>query len=168
MWIHINFYFFKTNAYHRKNKYLNPAQKLEFEKYLRKLLLVNAIAIKRKYFLYEPDPHCFLAVEVKKGYVGKLITKCWEKRKPKFIKKITYKTDTADIGNGNVYLNCMDNLTDVTLSLFKNYPYWLDKFKLKDLKQHAHIIHCWLNQATASRPLEREFYKEMLKRYKCR
>lgn len=169
MWIHINFWFDRLNKSHRTKYYLSPIQQKKFHKLIKKI--INNPFIKRKFFLYEPSPHCFLALEIS-DYLAQLcaywIIKICETERLKFIKKVTYTLNCADENNGNYFLNCLNAFREVTLSKKQEFPYWLKKFPLKNLRMTAHIIHCCLNQITNSRPLERRFYKTMYRTYKCK
>ena len=171
MWIHINFWFNRPNKIHRKTYYLKSYQQIKFHSLLRKIIRISRSFIKRKFFLYEPSPHCFLALEFKKDFLAKLggqtIVRICRNKNIKFIKEINY-TFSNDETNGDYFLNCLDSFCDVSLAEKQNFPSWLKKFPLNNLKMATHIIHCCLNQITNSRPLERKFYKTMYKTYKCK
>ena len=169
MWLHINFWFNRPNKIHRKSYYLTQTQQKKFHKLLRSI--TSNPFIKRKFFLYEPSPHCFLAIEIK-DYLAylctKLIIEIIKRRKLKFINQVTFKLNSGDEKNGDYFLNCLNAFCEVSLAEKQMSPVWLKKFPLKNLKMVAHIIHCCLNQITNSRPLERRFYKTMFKTYKCK
>ena len=167
MWIHINFWFNRPDRIHRTKYYLTPIQQGKFHRLLRKI--ISNPFIKRKFFLYEPSPHCFLALEIKdflSELLGILIVKIVKAKKLKFIKNVSYSLNCKDENNGDYWLNCLDKLTDLTIASKTHYPPWLKKFPLKNLRSTAHIIHCHLNQITSSRVLERRFYKTMYRTYK--
>ena len=167
MWIHINFWFNRPDKIHRTKYYLTPIQQKKFHKLLRKI--VNNPLIKRKFFLYEPSPHCFLALEIKDYLVRPciyFIMKICKFENLKFIKQFNYSLNCNDENNGKYWLNCLNKFTDLTLAEKTIFPPWLKKFPFKNLRTTAHIIHCCLNQITNSRLLERKFYKIMYKIYK--
>lgn len=167
MWMHINFWFNRPDKIHRTTYYLTPIQQKKFHNLLR--IIVSHPFIKRKFFLYEPSPNCFLALEINDwlaDILGKIIIRICKQKRLKFIRQVTYTLNTNEIHNGELFLNCLNKFTDVTLALSFPYPPWLKKFPFKNLKTTAHIVHCYLNQITNSRPLERKFYKAMYKTYK--
>ena len=171
MWIHINFWFNRSDRIHRTAFYLKPYQQRKFHSLLNKIIRMNKWIIKRKFFLYEPSPHCFLAMEVKKDFLARLCgefsVRLCRKEKLSFIKRVSYSLSN-DENNGDYFLNCLNAFCEVALSSKQTFPPWLKKFSLKNLKMTAHIIHCCLNQITNSRPLEKKFYKTMFRTYKCK
>ena len=173
MWIHINFWFKRPKGIHRRSYYLTPSQQKKFHYLLRKI--ISNPFIQRKFFLYEPSPNCFLAIEIK-DYLASIYAKIMIKvckrvckqQRLKFIRYIDYKLNSQDEKNGEYFLNCLNAFINLTLALKSPYPPWLKKFALKKLRLTAHIVHCCLNQITNSRRLERKFYKAMYKTYKCK
>lgn len=176
MWIHINFWFKgKKDKQHRREYYLKGKQLKEFNGLIKQIVKGNPF-IKRKFFLYEPSPHCFLALEIKDclanssvAYLNAInIVNCIKRKNLSFIHTVYYKLNSGDEHNGENFLNCLHSITDLIIDSKTKSPPWLKKFPLKGLSPLAHLIHCALNSATSSRPLEREFYKAMLKTYKRR
>ena len=175
MWIHINFWFKRPNKIHRTKYYLTPIQQIEFHKLISKICKFPLI--KRKFFLYEPNPHCFLAIEINKWLVKlfiDMVKNMLMKETPKFIIGIDFASDTNDTGKkgeAEIFVDCLNAFTKVTLSSNTIFsPSWYKKFpiKHKNIGITGHIIHCCLNQITNSRLLEKKFYQEMNKFYKTK
>ena len=165
MWIHINFTFKRKNAQHRENYYLSKDKFILFKRLIRKIIIdidTLYIKVKRKFFLFEPSPHCFLAIEI-----DKLPFKDFSMnfiKKPKWIKEISWRY-ARDETNGELFLNTLNSITDVILSYSNRYPTWLENFP-KNQRLIAHIIHCSMNSLTNSRVEELKFYRRMIKKYR--
>lgn len=165
MWLHVNFWFKKPNAQHRKTYYLNPAQYKQFIKVLKELLKPRWM-VKRKFFLFEPTPHCFLAIETNYLFYLQCAYKLYTMKLPKFITGYTIDLYTNDLDNGKHFLNILNAFTDYTLDGNINpYPPWLKKLP-KRKRATIHMIHCMLNQLTNSRPEELKIYAWLYYLYK--
>jgi hypothetical protein len=121
-WVHINFWF--KDPY--KEYLLTLEEYEEFLVFLRDLVKTNCP--KRKFFLFEPYPHCFLAMEIDRKVVID--------RVPDFVQRYEVKSGN-DTDNGQLFLDIMDKFTDFSLSIYN-----------KD--NLAHLLHCMLNQVNAS------------------
>ena len=157
-WIHLDFWFkpkiIKILFHKYQIIYFNDKEKKELENYIRQILMKSKILIKRKFYLFEPRPHLFLALELKhKKNIKRIDSILLNLKKPKFIDMVyTNNYCGDDAGNGEGFLNILNAMTD--FYLFH-----------KDNKL-SHIIHCCLEFQTYSRKNERNFYKLMLEKYK--
>ena len=163
MWIHIDFMFNCRDSKHRKDYYLDSKKEKIFHKFLKKMMqyIEEFVEIERKFFLYEPNPHCFLALEVEQipenFDVGKFIL-------PKFVKSISWRY-AKDEGNGELFLDCLDKMTNMILSGSKKSPPWLKGLPVRQ-RLMAHILHCSMNSLLNSRVKELKFYRMMIKKYR--
>ena len=165
MWIHINFWFKRKNAQHRKTYYLNSKQYKEFIDILKEILKPKWL-YKRKFFLFEPTPHCFLAIETNYIFSFLISKKLYNIKLPNFISGYDIILNTNDLANGKHFLNILNVFTDYTLEGNINpFPPWLKKFPQR-YKATIHMIHCMMNQLTNSRPKELKFYSWMYWLYK--
>ena len=133
MWIHINFWF---------NKKLSKRDYDYFVRYLAGSIGQDEYT--RRFFLFEPYPHCFLAIETNKP---ELII---FNNKPSFVSRIEKELNTNDKDNGEQFLNIMDNITSLV-------------FMGKKDKTFLHIIHCIANEITHSRKKEMMCYYTLFK-----
>jgi hypothetical protein len=139
-WVHIDFWW---------NKRLNKKEIREFEKILANFIYKNIKYINRKFYLYEPIPHCFLALEVREKDIWRFIS---PNLKAPFIRKVLFnQEDATDSDNGEFFLNILNAFTN----------YWLFSRKPK----LTHIIHCCLELSMGTRKNENLFYKYMAKLY---
>lgn len=153
IWRHIDFYF--KSLYKDSGKYLNPKEQIMFENCLANIIMEIRPLIKRKFYLYEPIPHCFLACEVKNRQNFKkiiLIAKKYAKSL-NFIKSVSLncKSDTGDQGNGEDFLIILNAFTEAYL--------FNRKSKL------THIVHCCMEFIHQTRERELFFYQKMLALY---
>ena len=145
-WIHIDFWFWDCTF--RTDAYLTDKEQKVFNGLLAKFIKKCQPYIRRKFFLYEDIPHCFLALEVKdKKDIPKISAFCRMFSAP-FIYKAYYnpKAD-GDENNGEGFLDILNAMTD--FYLFK-----------KD-NRITHIIHCCMEFMLQSRQMECEFYQNM-------
>jgi len=156
MWRHIDFYFntkYKNKA-GKYDKYLNPKQQIIFERCLANIITDCRKFIKRKFYLYEPKPHSFLAVEVKSIAVLKFINQIVKEQIEdlNFIKsaRINYR-DSKDESNGEDFLIILNAFTDAYLFYRQT--------------RLTHIIHCCMEFIHQTRDKELEFYNKMLALY---
>ena len=63
-WVHIDF-FFNSEAYTR---ILTQDEQFLFENLVRKIIKRTRLIVRRKFYLYEPQPNCFLALELRSRY----------------------------------------------------------------------------------------------------
>lgn len=144
-WVHIDFWFDK-----QKYNDISSDQKAQFEDLLRRYLKWVRPFIRRKFYLYEHTPHCFLALELRSVLFFYIIQFVLIRfiRKPLFIIKAQGNlTNGGDKGNGEGFLNILNAFTD--FYLFQ-----------RDCRV-THIIHCCLEFMTCNRQAENEFYQNM-------
>lgn len=165
-WFHVEYMFFKPDATHRRQYYLRGKQLKEFKEYLDQVVKVLHPYINRKFFLFEPKPHCFLALELKGSRLSsRIIRTIMNVKRPKTIKEIFINPSSHDETNGEVFLDFMNGAFDLVQIKDKEFcPPWL-KIIPKDQQVIAHAIHCLLNSFTCSRPDEIRFYAMMLQHY---
>ncbi len=113
--------------------------------------------IKRYFFLFEPKPHLFLALEVKDINNFELIkNKISQIQRPNFIASYEIKENTGDDGHN-----------EVVLDLFYAYARYVlfritDDYKPGYYKHdETFLVHCFLN------PLFASTYSEMVFHLKC-
>jgi len=156
-WIHIEFWF-KTSFWNRSNFMLAYKEQKQFENILSLILLKCIPYYTRKFYLYEPNPHCFLALELKERNLLNKIkeqvefiekTYCKETR---FISCIEIKQDTTDGGNRDGFIKILDAMADYQLLYQDN--------------SLSHIIHCMMDTAGLTRKEENFLYGLMNKHYK--
>ena len=113
---------------------------------------------KRKFYLYEPDPHCFLALELKdRNHIDKIkeqleFMKRTHKKEIKFVSCIEVKQDTTDGENKDGFIRILDAMADYQLLCQDN--------------SLSHIIHCMMDTAGLTRKEENLLYGLMNKHYK--
>src|SRR3990167_4741206 len=135
-WIHIDFWFKGREVTHQNNKYdvvyLEDDKKALLENFIIQILNRTKGLYRRKFNLYEPNPHLFLALELRHKTFVKYIRRALYRLKiPSFITDIYVNTWCGDdAGNGEGFLNVLNAMTDF-------YLYHKDN-KL------SHIIHCCL------------------------
>ena len=155
-WMHIEFWFTEKSGYCR-NDGLSYVDSKRFKQLLRICILKNIRFFNRKFYLFEPNPHCFLAFEIKSQDVIKnilrefnFIKSSYLKSFP-FVKKMEIKLNTTDQDNKDGFLNILDSFTDFNL--------------LKQDNSLSHIIHCCIDNSFLSRKEERKFYQYMFNTY---
>ncbi len=156
-WIHIEFWF-KTYLWKDKHyKMFNYEEQKDFEKFLSLILLKCFPYYSRKFYLYEPNPHCFLALELKERDLFFKIKKEINFLKKTYLKKINYmaeiklKRDTGDGNNKDGFIKILDAMADYQLLYQDN--------------SLSHIIHCMLNKVGLTRQEENLLYRLMSKNY---
>jgi hypothetical protein len=160
IWRHIDFWV-SGRCFYGKNKeevYFNPDQQSQFELFISDIIMILKPFIRRKFYLYEPQPHIFLAIEIKYFVfipVIKFLLFFLRRKRPYFIYsmylKSKYRKAEGDELNGEGFCDVINAMTD----------YYLFK---KDCKL-THLIHCCMEFQCQSRDKEILFYKEMLRLY---
>lgn len=151
-WYHIDFYFKKQ--YKEDDYYINRREQVMFERCLADIISTIKEFIGKKFYLYEPNPHCFLAIEVKNEkmlrWIGNVV-----KDKIKdydFIEKAYLnKKVQSDETNGEDFLLVLNAFTEAYLFHRKT--------------RLTHIIHCAMEFMHQTREKELEFYNKMLTLY---
>lgn len=160
MWLRIDFYFNvpDRNKDGKRTFHLNERQLREFKRFLRLSLESFKKFVNRRFFLFEPRPHCFLAIELQswtetrniQEHVKRLMDTAFKANAPKFVICESPK-ESPEENNGPAFLNFMTAATMATL-----YP-----SRKKYTGTPMHLVHCYLNQLTNSRAKELEFYRYM-------
>ena len=153
-WVHIEFWFDKNwSRYHE----LESKEKKSLKRLL--LIIINRMHpfIIKRFYLFEPNPHLFLAMKLQDrndlGSVKKVfedIKNCYLQNH-KFIKKIELRPDTRDHENRKGFIEVLDAMTTYNLIHKDN--------------SLTHIIHCSMNNSFYNRIEENEFYKTMYEVY---
>lgn len=133
------------------------------ESYLRNMVYHLQKHIDRKFYLYEPSPHLFLAMEMKKQISHKTLEDAVNSDKPNNIKRLKIVYNTPDYENQETFLNIMNEATDF-------YLHYLPRSRLKgEIRKRKeylkHIIHCVCNMYFTNRDLELLFYKDLYESY---
>jgi len=155
-WIHIDFFFRNTGYY----KALDNDEQFIFENLVRRIIKRTRWCVRRKFYLYEPQPNCFLALEMRSViFIPVIMFLCYIYRnRYYFIRNMEVHTkggkDEDDKYNGEGFLNIINAFTEW---------YLFDKFNSKT-KLH-HIIHCCMEFQAQTRYAELDYYKQMLKAY---
>ena len=153
MWVHINFIFIKPH--------LTQKQYKKFTKYLGYQIQPYLNIIRRKYFLFEPYPHCFLALQIP-PYAKEMLIELFYYYMPDFVKRVYFTEHTDDEANGKYFLDIMNSLTNFNLFSDKKIYHPNIKFS-KQYRALIHLFHCMLNQFLYKK--ETRLYKYMLEHY---
>jgi len=109
------------------------------------------------FYLFEPNPHLFLAIRLhrQKDYneVVKIIRR-WKWQMPKFVENYKFKKNTKDGNNAEGFIYIMDAITKYNLI-----------YRQKDIEL-GHLIHCILNNMGLRTDKEKFFYKLMSRIWK--
>lgn len=142
-WYHIWIYFKNKKAIIEKLGELNSKERKEWYLYLQQILYVVNPYIRRKFFLYEPKPDFFLALELRNITLEKTFKLFLKQiipiKKPSFVRKIVFKPNMPDYNNGEGFLNIMNDVTDYLL-FYRDHP-----------SEMSHIIHCITNSWLVNR-----------------
>jgi hypothetical protein len=136
-WYHIDFWF--------KNNSLSDKDRRDFE--VRLAELITKIQPRRKFYLYEDIPHCFLAIQEYWywGYALGIAKKVFEGAE--YIRTICISKNTKDEANGEGWLDVMNAMTDFYL--------------FKRDNSITHLVHCSMEFMMHSRKAENQFYQNM-------
>lgn len=149
-WYHLWIFFKNKKKTIEKLSDFTSEENGEFRCFLNSIVMLLSPYIRRKFFLYEPYPDCFLAFELKNATLVKLLktrlNQITNLKRPCFIKKIILKKNMKDYNNGESFLNIMDSVTDYIL-FFGDHP-----------KGFFHIIHCMLNSWTVNQANEYRYH----------
>lgn len=156
-WLQIQLWF--------KHEELSESTNKKVRSFLKKVLHKHSRYIDKFFYLYEPDPHLFVAIKTKNNsYDFKLVESIRKMKRPNFIRMIQFKLDTLDAGNGELFVDMMD--------FFCRKIIMTDEFERKqpqrpskDFTKFNHFIHCLMDAYFGSRDAEREFYKNQLDYY---
>lgn len=153
-WIHLHLWFKKGFSV------------LDNEKNIRTLVLSLQPYIRRKFYLYEPEPDCFLALEVKEGML-ETIQKWFETIKFTLLtiyEKVSLELNTKDEQNNCFFIDVMDKVTDYNLNYF-GLTGRHKKGQRTPSDYLTHIIHCMCNQMYGSKKSEKKLYELLIKKY---
>jgi hypothetical protein len=137
---------------------LTYQEQKKFENLLSLILMKCTPYYSRKFYLYEPNPHCFLALELKERSLIKKIQEQVDfiertcSKEIKFISCIEIKKDTGDGENRNGFIRILGAMADYQLLYQDN--------------SLSHIIHCMMDTAGLTRKEENLLYRLMNKHYK--
>jgi hypothetical protein len=155
-WVHIDFWFNLSGPAEVVDRYLYPEDQKDFESLIKRIIL--EVKPKRKFYLWEHKPHCFLALEVANlGKVKKVVDHLKKNLRAnityrKYIENIELNTKaSSDNCNGQGFLNVLNAFTDFYLFQRDN--------------KISHVVHCCLEPIFQVRQLENEFYQNMATMY---
>lgn len=144
-WIHVDIWFQEADWH--KDSWLTAEEKKDFEKRIAEFLRAIKGHIRRKFYLYEDIPHCFIALELVHEDESKIRGQLSAFYTAPYIYKAGITTYTQDEKNGEGFLNVLNAMTD--MYLFE-----------RDARL-THVIHCCLEFITGIRKDEHEFYLNM-------
>ena len=150
-WTHLNLWF-------RNGEELSEAQNRSVRKYLQRV--VSQLQSRRYFYLYEPTPHLFLAVE---NISPERLAKASHPA-PKFISRITVERPGTDETNPSWWVDAMcavaKGLVEAdALKPMGDRPY-------EGFTKFNHLIHCLMDMRHGSRDAERITYFQHLEWYK--
>lgn len=161
-WIHIDFMFYGAHGkwWRTFQKTLGTQNHRRFKQLLRIIYTKCQEYIVRGFYLYEPDPHCFFAMElVDTRYIYIIekiindIRKVYLSRdEMEFIRSMQIRENTNDAENGEGFLTVLSAMTEYNL--------------VHEDNSISHIMHCCINNSGFPRMKENRFYKLMGKLYK--
>ena len=156
MWCHVNLWFESEEQYGKRN--------LLVRNYLHELISVANVTEKDWFFyLYEPDPHCFLAIDLEENRVLDFIKRIRKRLMPNWIKRISFTFPTVDSTNDPDFLAA---ICAVSHGILKGKLANQKPDRKKGVTEFHHLIHCLMDMYYGSRDEERACYKQMLKWYK--
>lgn len=141
--MHVQVYFTEANKFQRyPTNYEYKAVMIYLEK-------ITALVDKRFFFLFEPDPDLFLALEVPFLKQRGLANRIKEIPIPYLIRDIDFRFRTKDL----------DHMTDLFYAGAR-YAFYRAKHKIEGYEGSPEkIIHCLLNQWSINKHNETMFYK---------
>lgn len=152
-WVHVDIWFW--NCTFRTDAYLSEKERRNFEKLLTEFITQCKPYIRRKFFLYEDIPHCFIALEVKKEKdIKRIGSFCSILKSPFIYKAYLNKADATDVDNGEGFLDVLNAMTEFYLFRKDN--------------RITHIIHCCMEFMLPSRQAECKFYQNMAVMYQVK
>jgi len=145
MWVHYNLYF---KDYERQ-KFLSEKRWKEVMLHLKAILEAVAPHVNRYFFLFEPDPHLFLALELKKDVtledIAKEIGIIWAVggggKNLSNVKDYYFTHHTGDDANGEHQVNFYKASSDYAIwkATSKKYKYGYD------FQDESKMLHCFWN-----------------------
>lgn len=157
-WMHINFWF-------NGGQDLDESKNKRMRQYIASLCDHLDPYIKRFYYLYEDNPHLYLALELKdKCYNGRIIEILTDHYRPQFIKRVTNRFETNEASNGDLFLNILSSYCKSIVSYSENI-HIQQPGRIKGLTKLHHITHCIFDMIFGSRKEEIKFYKKQLSYY---
>jgi hypothetical protein len=164
-WLHLNLYFKdcqKTMLKMARGTQPHTRPQGTYKELINYLnTVVNSLGprlIHRYFYFFEPQPHLFLALEVKnKSKIGPIKDTIGQIRRPDFIRSATVEL-SDDRGNGEVALDFFHAATK--FSFFRIS----DKYKpVYTNNNETKLIHCFCNQLFITPENEIKFYSHGIK-----
>lgn len=165
-WIHLNLLFRDYNeTIERLQKDAAPQRKpsgiyKELISYLKEIVDSLLPKINRYFYFFEPNPHLFLALEVRDMYdIDSIMSKINQIKKPHFIEStaIDSTSGIGDEGNGEAAIDFFYAATKY--AFFRIGDDYEPKYEKND---EVKLVHCFCNQLFFSIQNERKFYSKRL------
>ena len=154
MWVHVNLWF----QFEEQSEIDN----VRVRNFLYRLVRAAKPHLQQYFYLYEPDPHCFLALRVEENQVFivlEKLRKCWT---PQFVRRVSYTFPTMD-GTNNP--DSLDAMSAVAKGIVEGRLAVQKRDRGKGCTEFHHLIHCLMDMYYGSRDEERACYQQMLKWY---
>ena len=165
-WVHINAWFHKDDGIKEiilssglpqnkpEGKY---RQLILFFKQIVEELLMQSL-VNRYFYLFEPNPDAFLAVELRDASHLDFITSVLNNiEKPQFINSLKLKINSDDHTNGEAALDFL--YAGTKYAFFRIGPDYEPKYENND---ECKMVHCFCNQLFVGHDKEKLFYMHCL------
>jgi hypothetical protein len=130
----------------------------ELVSYLKKIIDTLSGLINRYFYLFEPNPHLFLALELKDmRKINRVKNKINTVRKPNFIESVKIQLNTQDEGNGEAAVDFF--MASTKYAFFRIAGYYKPGYYNND---ETKLIHCFCNALFFDRINEIDFYFQCL------
>ena len=148
MWIHLNMYF---EGYERAHS-LEHSKWVEIVKYIEQV--VAEAKPERFFFLFEPEPHCFLAMQV-----GDKQPRIYSRvhSMPKFFQKTTWSEHTGDEAHPSAVIDFFQAAS--RYAFFRASSHYKEGYENHD---EVKLLHCFFNAQGLNHPQELRFYTKCM------
>lgn len=165
LWMHLNINFKEVTKIMEKMAQEASLEKpqgsyVELMRYLKKAVdSISPKYIRRFFFLFEPDPHLFLALEAKDAISAAVIKrKITRIKRPDFIQTAEIKINTGDGGHPQPVIDFFH--VGSKYAIFRATGDYQPGYKNHD---EAKLVHCFCNQLFVEVENEIGFYRKCLK-----
>ena len=155
VWFHVNLYF----QFEEQSGYNN----LRIRTLLHQLRVVAGNGVRGYFYLYEPDPHCFLALNVEENQLMSILSKLKSVVMPHWVHRRSFTFPTLDGTNNPHALSVMATVAE---GLIEGRLTQQKSQRAKGFTEFHHLIHCLMDMYYGSREEERECYRQMLMWYR--
>ena len=155
VWLHVNLYFEFEEQPGNNN--------LRIRTLLRQLRVAAGKDVQGYFYLYEPDPHCFLALNVREDQLMSILTRLKSVVMPNWVYRRSFTFPTLDGTNDPHALSVMATVAE---GLIEGRLTRQKSQRAIGLTEFHHLIHCLMDMYYGSREEERECYHQMLMWYR--